>query len=289
MDKFITEVSFMKLFIALLLLLNFSAKAQTDLKFDKPLLDCENKWIAIALDSNQYYYGFVYLDNSAGLTFYLDGAFLINSASNYVKMKVKKLKVRIVPNKVMAAEIPQDRYQELGISPTPDWLKLYKTDDQNVDRLFRLGHTYNKWGDPVKALKYLKQVRSKDKKYPGLDREFYFAYNGRKKELLANFYLGEALADLSEARQTNCELYKSLVFKQTNANELKQAEEMYYYAIKECTDETAKADMAYNIAFKYYKILNKDKLNHWRNEVLRWIVPNDSYAEKINKMSESLN
>ena len=271
------------------MLCSFGAKAQTDLKFDKFLVDCEDKWIAIQIDSLQYYYGYVYMDNSAGLTFSLDGAFSINSASNYVKMKVNKLKVRIAPNKVMAAEIPKDRYKELAIIPVPDWLKLYRTDDQNIDRLFRWGHTYNKWGNAEKALKFLKMVKSKDKKYPGLDREFYYAYNGKKRELLASFYLGEALADVSEARQTNCELYKSLVFKQTNANELKQAEEMYYYAIKECTDETAKADMAYNIAFKYYKLLNKEKLQQWKNEVFRWIVPNDSYAERVEKMMSSLN
>ncbi|WP_231426648.1 MULTISPECIES: hypothetical protein [Pedobacter] len=279
----------MKLLLSILLFFSLNVKAQIDLKFDKLFLDCEDKWVAVPIDSTQYYYGYVYLDNSAGLTFYLDGAFSINSASNYVKMKVKKIKVRIAPNKLLAAEIPADRFKELGITPTPEWLKLYKTDDQNVDRLFRLGQTYNKWGDAAKALKYLKQTKSKDKKYPGLDREFYYAYNGKKRELIASFYLGEALADVSEARQTNCELYKSLVFKQTNANELKQAEDMYYYAIKECTDETAKADMAYNIAFKYYKLMNKDKLKHWQNEVFRWIVPNDSYAERVEKMTASLN
>ena len=279
----------MKLLFCLLVLCSIGVKAQTDLKFEKRLVDCEDKWIAVKIDSVNYYYGFVYLDNSAGMTFSLEGIFVIDESQKFISRKNKRKIVRLLPNKVMTAIIAPQRYQELGVPDQPEWLKKFRTDDENADRLFRLGSTYNMWGDHVKALKFLKQARSKDRKYPGLDREFFWAYNGKKQEVLANLYLGEALADVSEERQTNCELYKSLIFKQTNANELKQAEEMYYYAIKECTDETAKADMAYNIAFQYYKLMNKTKLKQWQDEVIRWIVPNGTYIEKVERMSASLN
>ncbi|AZI24913.1 hypothetical protein EA772_05960 [Pedobacter sp. G11] len=280
----------MKLLFCLLVLCSIGVKAQTDLKFDKLLIDCEDKWVAVkAEDSIHYYFGFIYLDNSAGLTFNLEGTFRIDSLSRYIARKNKNMKLRLAPNKVVVAEIPASRLAELKVLAKPDWLSRFRTDDQNADRLFRWGSTYNRWGDAKKALKFLKQARSKDRNYPGLDREFFWAYNGQKQEVLANLYLGEALADVSEGRQTNCELYKSLVFKQTNSNQLKQAEEMYYYAIKECIDETAKADMAFNIAFQYYKLMNKEKLKQWENEVTRWIVPNESYSEKVKKMSTALN
>ena len=279
----------MKLLFFLLVLCSIGVKAQTYLKFEKRLVDCEDQWIAVKVDSVNYYYGFVYLDNSAGMTFSLEGIFVIDESKKFISRKNRRKIVRLLPNKVIVAVIAPQRYQELGIPDKPEWLKKFRTDDENADRLFRLGSTYNMWGDHVKALKFLKQARSKDRKYPGLDREFFWAYNGKKQEVLANLYLGEALANVSEERQTSCELYKSLIFKQTNANELKQAEEMYYYAIKECTDETAKADMAYNIAFQYYKLMNKTKLKQWQDEVVRWIVPNGSYVEKVEKMSASLN
>jgi len=281
----------MKLLFAFLVLYSLGVKAQSDLKFDQRLLDCEDKWIAVpAGDSINYYYGFVYLDNSAGLTFNLEGTFSIDISSRYLAKKERTKMIRLgSPSKVLAAIIPNNRFSEIGVSEKPDWLALYRTDDSNVDRLFRLGSMYNAWGDTKKALTYLNKVKKIDRKYPGLNKEYYYAYNGEKRQTLTEFYLYEAIADLSAARQTNCELYKSLVFKQTNSNQLKQAEEMYYYALKECVDETAKADMAYNIAFQYYKLMNKDKLKHWENEVKRWIVPNESYVEKVQKMIATLN
>jgi len=279
----------MKLVFALLLLCAMGARAQSDLNFDQKLLNCENKWVAITtIDSARYYFGFVYLDNSAGLTIHLEGTFT-SRASTYIPEKSKPSKLRLGASTVLVAIIPNAKLADLNVPEKPEWLSYFYVGENDVDRLFRLGCTYNLWGDVAQALSYLNRVKKIDKNYPGLNREYYYAYNGKKRKALAAFYLGEALYDVDEGRQTNCDRYKALVFKQTNANEIKQAEDLYFYAIKECVDESAKADMAFNIAFQYYKLMNKTQLQKWEREVLRWIVPDEPYTEKFSKMKKMLN
>ncbi|SEQ78641.1 hypothetical protein [Pedobacter rhizosphaerae] len=63
----------MRFLTALLLLYATTINAQNGFKFDQRMLDCENKWIVASTDSS-YAYGFVYLDNSAGLTLSVEGS-----------------------------------------------------------------------------------------------------------------------------------------------------------------------------------------------------------------------
>lgn len=279
----------MKLFLAFLLLCAFGARAQSDLKFDQKLLTCESKWVAIpSRDSTFFYYGFVYLDNSAGLTINLQGTFSTQEGK-FVASKMNDRKLRLGVSTVAVAIIPSNYFDKLEVKEKPEWLARFYKGENDVDRLFSLASTYNLWGNAAQALIYLNRVKKIYKDYPGLNREYYYAYNGKKRKALAEFYLGEALFDVDDSRQTNCDRYKMQVFNLTSANQLKQAEEMYFYAIKECMDETAKADMAFNIAFQYYKLMNKEKLKSWEHEVTRWIVPDNSYTEKFNKMMKLLN
>src|SRR5690349_9004545 len=75
----------MKKYILLLLLCPLFMYGQNELKFDKRVIDSEDKWVVIpAKDPNTYLLGFVYLDLEAGLTFDLRCWFNIDDKGKYV-------------------------------------------------------------------------------------------------------------------------------------------------------------------------------------------------------------
>ncbi|MGM9476531.1 hypothetical protein ACS5PU_08870 [Pedobacter sp. GSP4] len=266
----------MKYLFILLLLCTFDAKAQHGLTFDKRLLDCENKWIAIALDSgSKYAFGYVYLDNSAGLTFNLKGAFTIEN-DTYKAKNVIEVKHRITPTDVKVAIIPAEKLKQLNVEAQPLAYTSYIGSNNKNDRYFKLGQTYNNWKAYKMAWKSLNAISCDPYIYP-------------------NFGLEELVSENREnAKQVNTafrvyntnynEVYKRDIFWMAQANKMKIAEETYLEAIRYCTDEFAKADMAYNIAYQYFKTSNTEKFNIWCKEVNRWITPNANYAEKIEKM-----
>jgi tetratricopeptide (TPR) repeat protein len=270
----------MRFLTAVLLLYTTAIHAQTGFKFDKRIIDCENKWIVTSTDSS-YAYGFVYLDNSAGLTLNVEGSFTLDDDKLVVK-KHEPAKIRISPTAVKVAVLPNDWFQELGILESPAWLSFYKTSENDINRLFRLGCTYNQWGDPTTALKYLNAVKKQSSRYPGLDIEYSRAFNEQKDYRRAQTYVNDAINSVID-EQNNCKNYIQQVFLLTGSNKMVNAEEIYFQALCECKGESTKAEMAYNIAFQYFKLNNKAKVHYWRKEVDRWIVPN-SYLEKIDVM-----
>jgi len=59
----------MKKTLILLILISFKINAQTELLFNKKFIDSEDKWVAFQKDSdNKYGFGFIYIDEEAGLT-----------------------------------------------------------------------------------------------------------------------------------------------------------------------------------------------------------------------------
>lgn len=259
--------------------------AQTELKFDQKIIDCEDRWIAIPAEKG-YAYGFVYLDNSAGLTFFMNGTFSITDHNTFVPIDSEKTIIRVLVNTAKFALIPKEKFAELKIEGTPRWLAFYRTDDQNVDRLFRLGYVYNRCNETEKALEYLNAVRKIDPKYPDLFYEYETVYRKMQKfgKAEISYYRGLKAAP----QRPNWDKSKNDIFMLTKAGEMKKAEDIYLFALRNCADEAIKADMAYNIAFQYYKLKNKTKFKRWQNEVNRWIIPFDLYTDKMKMMATKL-
>ena len=154
--------------------------AQTNLNFNKRFIQCEDKWIAFKPDKDSIYnYGFIYIDPQAGLTLNYEGSFKILPTGEFIAKKLDStnMKVRLQPNNVLVAFIPDSKFSELKISTTPDWLKYYKTDTTSIERLYRWGYMYNGWGECAKALTYLERAEKMNPKFKGLAVELSFSYN----------------------------------------------------------------------------------------------------------------
>jgi len=268
----------MKYLFILLLLCALDAKAQNRLKFEKRFIDCENKWIAMPLDDGtKYAFGYVYLDNSAGLTFKLKGSFTIEN-NVYLPKDSPEVKSRIEPTEIKVSLIPSKRFAELKVEESPKELE-YIGKSNSRDRYLKKAQTYRKWKMHKLADRYETLASDNSYTYPSYDGFKFISENTEQ-------YNETTTRKVFAGNYTDS--YKQEIFWLAKANKMRDAQLTYIDAIRYCEDEAAKADMAYNIAYQYYIMSEVKKFNIWSNEVKRWIVKDNNYVVKIEKMQAML-
>ena len=270
----------------ILLLVTLSINAQTTLKYDKRNVQCEDKWIAIQMnqDSN-YVYGFIYIDLQAGLTLNYEGTFkIINNVFIKQKEDVTSLKIRLEPNRIAIAEIPEDRFKELGIKKIPEWLKFYKGDENSIERLYRLGYMYNGWDECAKALTYLEKAKKINPNYKGLEVELAYSYNCLSQYDKAIVALQNILA----ANPSDAYANKELIYALISAGQLDKAAESCKKALRICSDKTYNGENYFNLLQEFY--LRKDKVNFnlWLSEAKQLTCSNAILTQNIKKMENEL-
>lgn len=274
----------MKYFLLIICFIVVKANAQYGLQFNKRFVESEDKWVAFSMsEDGSYPYGFIYIDAQAGLTFNYEGKFKISNDGKFVPGKrdsLSNIKIRLEPNNVKVAFIPESKFEELKISATPEWLKFYKTDTASIQRLYRWGFLYNLWGECEKALTYLLRAQKIDPKFKGLEFELAYAYNDLQ-------HYDKAIAILEGAIETSpndCLLYKELSFAQVHHGDLDKAAETSRKGISICDDKAMKSEIAYNLAYQYYKAKDKTNFTYWANETKKWAGKEDQFVENIGKM-----
>lgn len=277
----------MKYLIVILSLIVPNLKAQTDLKFDKRFVESEDKWVVFKMDKDSSYsFGFIYIDAQAGLTLNSEGSFKINNNGKFIPDKLDSisLKVRLEPNKVKVAFIPETKFEELGIKTLPDWLKFYKTDTNSIERLYRWGFLYNSWDESTKALTYLERAQVINPKFNGLEFELAYAYNALQQYEKAIVILKNAL----ETTPNECYLYKELSFAEMNLGQLDKAAQTCKKGIRLCKDKAMKCELAYNLAYHYYKIKDKEKFKEWAKLTEKYSTKDDQFITNIEIMKDDL-
>ncbi|HQW42859.1 MAG: hypothetical protein IPP02_00315 [Chitinophagaceae bacterium] len=272
----------------LLLLAGTQSTAQPSLNFNKRYVECEDKWVAFSITKDSTYpYGFIYIDEQAGLTFDLTGFMRIGTDGKFIpgKLDTVSMKYRLEPNNVKIAVIPESKITELGLSLIPDWLEIYKRTADSIGRMVRWGYYYNHWGESAKALTYLEKAYRLNPTYKGLAFELSYAYNALEQYEKAIPVLEKAIAGNPE----ECLLYKELSFAQIFLQQLDKAGESCRNGIKHCEDKKMKAEIAYNLAYTYFT--KKDKLNfdNWALETKKWADAGDRFTQNIDKMKMELN
>ena len=104
----------MKKIIFLVLFITINSFGQDNLKFDKSYIKCVDKWMVFPMNKDSVYtFGFIYIDNTAGLTFNYGGDFKINKNGDYVILENKlakestSLKMRLNVSRNTVAELPE--------------------------------------------------------------------------------------------------------------------------------------------------------------------------------------
>lgn len=277
----------MKYIVLLFLLISSTLNAQNVLKFDKRNVECEDKWIAYQMDKDSLYtFGFIYIDAQAGLTFDYEGEFRIANDGTFIpSRKIEPgLKSRLEPNRNAIAVIPEEKFKELHIDKVPAWLKLYKGDENSIERLFRWGYIYNGYNECAKGLTYLERAQKINPKFEGLAVELAFSYNCLGQYDKAITVLNTAI----ESNPTNAYLFKELIYAQLKSGNLALAAETCKKAISVCTDKTYHSENCYNLLHEYY--LKKDRLNFnaWLTEAKKWPTSNEIIKRNIKLMEDEL-
>lgn len=277
----------MKYLFIILALVATNLKAQTILKFDKRFVECEDKWVAFQKDKDSTYsYGFIYIDSQAGLTLNYEGNFTISPTGQYLSNKIDtvNIKVRLEPNNVLVAFIPESKYEELEIKPIPDWLKYYKTDTASVERLYKWGFMYNGWNECAKALQFLEKAQEIDPKFDGLEVELAYSYN-----CLGQFDKAiEVLQNALETNPTDAYINKEFIYALTKTGQLDKASERCKIAIKKCPDKSYNGENCYNLLHEYYLKNDKENFNLWLKETKKWTKNNPEMTYSISVMEKNL-
>jgi tetratricopeptide (TPR) repeat protein len=252
----------MKYSLFIVVLLATRLNAQTKLNFDKRFVQSEDKWVAFSPGKDSAYpYGFIYIDEQAGLTFNYEGTFKILPSGKLMPKKLDSanMKIRLQPNNVFVAFIPEDKFQELNISAIPDWLKYYKTDTNSIARLYRWGYMYNGWDECAKALTYLERAEKIDPNYKGLAVEISFSYNCLEKYDKAESILEEEIKNSPADAYVN----KEFIYTLTKNNKIDKAVNQFERSIKTLKDNQYNAENCYNILQYYYIQKDKANFNKW--------------------------
>ncbi len=220
--------------------------SQTDLKFDKKIVQSEDHWVAFPADSiGQYPFGFIYIDAQAGLTLDYSGTFKIDDNGKYTAEKIGKSgtqKIRLQPSSILAAFIPDQKLKELEVDQIPTWLKIYKGDEESIDHLYNWGYMYNGYNEIEKALTYLEKAEKIDSNYKGLQTELAYSYNALKKFDKAEIALSKAL----KQNPKDCYSLKELAYTEQNMGKLKESAAVYDKMKVDCTEKNYIQETAYN-------------------------------------------
>jgi tetratricopeptide (TPR) repeat protein len=278
----------MKYLLIFLTLTVTNLKAQTSLKFDKRFVESEDKWVAFQMDKDSSYaYGFIYIDAQGGLTLNYEGNFKIAEKGIFIPKKPDStnMKVRLKPNNVRVAFIPDYKFNELKISAIPEWLKYYKTDTASIDRLYRWGYMYNSWEECAKALTYLEKAEKLNPKYKGLAVELSFSYNCLKQYDKAEMILEEEIKTNSSDAYVN----KEYIYTLAKNNNIDKAVKQFETSIKTLKDNQYNAENCYNILQYFYYQKDKTNFNKWYDILQKQPNENKMITKYANNMKAAVN
>ena len=234
-----------------------------------------------------YSFGYVYIDSQAGLTFNYEGDFKIDKKGVFNKVDKKSIyvKVRLQPNRIAMAEIPESKFQELGIPKVPEWLQAYKTDENTIERLFKWGFMYNGWGDSEKALTYLEKADSINPSFEGLQTELAYSYNALKKFDKAEVALKKAI----EQNPKDCYSLKELAYTYRHLLALEKSIEVYHKTISVCpTHKDWIQETAFNLAGAYYQVRDKRQFEFWNKETRKWSDSENNITQYLDGLQKDL-
>lgn len=277
----------MKFTLILFTVLTLHLNAQIDLKFDKKFVECEDKWVAFQMNKDSsYLFGFIYIDEQAGLTLNNEGSFKVKQDNSLIVKKLTEtsVKIRLEPNNVRVAIIPNDLYDDLQIKTIPEWLKYYKNDTNSVKRLFKWGYMYNGWNECSKGLSYLLRVKDLDSTYKGLNVEIAFSYNCLKEYNKAEQILKEEL----KLNPTDPYINKEYIYSVSKTNTIDKAVEQYFKSLETIKDKTYNAENCFNIMQFYYKNDDVSNFDIWYKELKKYKIENEMLLDYADKMKKEL-
>jgi len=277
--------------ITLLLISNigYSQNKLTDLNFDTKYYDAVDSWVVFpkkATDST-FAYGFIYIDQMAGITLRYGGTLKIEKDKFVSTEKVTNSMVihRLTKNTSNVYVFNDKQISELDLQKEPEWLETYKSNENTAEYLKDIGNHLNHAGAVEKALVPLLKAYEIEPHLKGLEFELSFAYNALKKFNKAIEILEKAI----ENNPNDYQFYRELGYSYMNLEQIKEAEKTYLKGIKISTNDFEKSEMCVNMAQAYFIKKDEKKFNKWAENTLKYAKEGSQYAKYIEHFKKDWN
>jgi tetratricopeptide (TPR) repeat protein len=273
------------------LLLASSAAAAEPFSFTNRLADCEGRWVVLPAPpgKEQFPFGFVYVDPTAGFTLDFRGMLKLDAQGKYGVVadatKEKERKPRMIlrideRRNGRAALLPKEAIEQLGLDEA-DLVKAYADKSDPITHRVRWGRHYNHVGASERALAYLQQAYAEKPDAPGLEFELAYAYNALRRP-------DEAIAVLKKAVAREPEdvlLGNELAFAYLNSGKLDSAVELYLKLVPRCGEDqlVTKSEMAMNLSTAYERLGDKVNAEKWRADAKAWAPPGSQLYKYLNR------
>jgi tetratricopeptide (TPR) repeat protein len=276
------------LIFALFVAMQFHAFSKKEIFYDRTVEESEEKWVICPqLEDGSYQFGFVF-EVGDGLTFRMEGAFVIKKDTTFKRVYGNKIDPR--PNlngsTDSVALIPYDRYDDLKISVFPNWYEsidtVHNKEKNNVFELYTEGYVHNKRGEYLKAKIPLEQAHLINPDYKNLRLQLALTYNALKLHDKAIPVLQYAI----KLQPKHYRLYQELSHAQLQSGKILEAEKSAGQGIKRCKINPPRSQMALSLAYHFFDIKNKRKLEQWLREARKYTVDGGRQAKQIGEMLE---
>lgn len=183
-------------FVALPYLMAFAD--DLNLKYNKKYYECEDKWVIFkTTKSNEYFYGFVYIDESAGFSMRESAEFRTSYLGSINKCINEDSTIdftfRLANNDAEFAIMPDDIRERLELPAIPECLNIYKSSKYTLRTLINKGFYYNLAGASKLALPFLEKAYGIDPHVKQLEFELGYAYNSLQQYDKALNILNDAI------------------------------------------------------------------------------------------------
>ena len=239
---------------------------------DKIYHEVIDNWVMFPKDNTSYFYGFVYLDETAGFTLHIEGEFKIDGNGLFVENKPLKnsiMKLRLSSESRLFAVMPKEKIKELNLPDEPDWLEIYRMDKNTIQYLYSLGYAFNAAGESTLALDPLLAAYSKEPDYKGLVFELAYAFNATGEYEKATSVLERAIKNDPK----NFYLYRELGYTLCGLQRLEEAERVYQESLLLTDDNGQRSEVGINMVQAYYYADDKEKFEKWYKYTKQYADP----------------
>lgn len=268
----------------ILVMVNYSAHAEEPLSFSSRFTECVNHWVVLQNKNGEkdYSFGFIYIDEQAGFTYHAGGRFSLDDSGHFIKIadeifdKKASFKMRLVHNGI-AALLPNEAINQLGLPEKPDWLKIYDDGSNSPYYRMHMGFWFNALGDYKRALVVLESAYKDQPEIDGLEFELAFAYNALEQ-------FDKAIPILSNALKRdplNFFLGSEIAYANYKTGKYQEAIDLYLKFIDICPDVQMelKSQMAINLAGAYSKMGLNEEYKKWLEQAKKWAPEGSSLSQ----------
>lgn len=260
---------------------SFSQEANDSSNLVVPYYEAVDQWVIWNYDKekNEIGYGFIYLDNTAGFTYNFEGRATLNGDTLVKKEPYTdaSIKARIEPKTSPVTLLSKQQIEDLELPEVPEWLAIYKENENTIEYLKNEGYHYNHIGQCLKALIPLEKAYKIDPHYEGLEFEIAYAYNALKQYEKAKTILIKAI----ENNPNNYFFYRELGFAYRYLNKIELAETTYRKGISISDNDFQKSEMAVNMALHYFFAKDREKFDEWGKLTRKFSLKGEGYSQYI--------